>query len=291
LLVSVRLPSGQAFAPAARRFGRGLSASSSVVARRTVTASSSTALRMGLLDGLKKIVTGQDPVELLAQENEQTLAAYRTKVEKINGLEDAYEKLSDEQLRARTDEFRRRLASGETLDTLLVEAFAVVREAAWRVLSMRHFDVQLMGGMALHEGRLAEMATGEGKTLVAVLPTYLHALTGKGAFVVTTSDYLSRRDGETMGQVFRALGLSVGVVQAYQKEPQRRAAYACDVTYVSNQELGFDFLRDNLALSMENVVQRPYNFCVVDEADSILIDEARTPLIISRKGTSRPSPA
>jgi hypothetical protein len=156
---------------------------------------------MGLLDGLKKIVTGQDPVELLAQENEQTLAAYRTKVEKINGLEDAYEKLSDEQLRARTDEFRRRLASGETLDTLLVEAFAVVREAAWRVLSMRHFDVQLMGGMALHEGRLAEMATGEGKTLVAVLPTYLHALTGKGAFVVTTSDYLSRRDGETMGQV------------------------------------------------------------------------------------------
>jgi hypothetical protein len=201
LLVSVRLPSGQAFAPAARRFGRGLSTSSSVVAPRTVTASSSTALRMGLLDGLKKIVTGQDPVELLAQENEQTLATYRTKVEKINGLEDAYEKLSDEQLRARTDEFRRRLASGETLDTLLVEAFAVVREAAWRVLSMRHFDVQLMGGMALHEGRLAEMATGEGKTLVAVLPTYLHALTGKGAFVVTTSDYLSRRDGETMGQV------------------------------------------------------------------------------------------
>jgi SecA DEAD-like domain len=203
LLVSVRLPSGQAFAPATRRFGRGLSTSSSVVDRRTVStaSSSSTALRMGLLDGLKKIVTGQDPVELLAQENEQTLAAYRTKVEKINGLEDAYEKLSDEQLRARTDEFRRRLASGETLDTLLVEAFAVVREAAWRVLSMRHFDVQLMGGMALHEGRLAEMATGEGKTLVAVLPTYLHALTGKGAFVVTTSDYLSRRDGETMGQV------------------------------------------------------------------------------------------
>lgn len=153
------------------------------------------------------------------------------------------------------------------------------------MLGLRHYDVQLLGGMTLHDGRLAEMATGEGKTLVAVLPVYLNALSGDGAFVVTTNDYLAARDGETMGQVYRYLGLSVGIVQSYQKEPERRAAYDCDVTYVANQELGFDFLRDNLAMTTENtVVKRPYNFCVVDEADSILMDEARTPLIISRKG-------
>ena len=242
---------------------------------------------MGLLDGLKKIVGAQDPLEALSQENDKQLKAYAQNVEQINRLEDEYEKMSNDQLKSKTEEFRKRLRNGASLDSLLVEAFAVAREASWRVLEMRHFDVQLMGGMALHDGRLAEMATGEGKTLVAVLSVYLNALSGDGAFVVTTSDYLSRRDGETMGQVFRFLGLSVGVVQAYQKEAQRKLAYNCDVTYVSNQELGFDFLRDNLALSVENVVQqRPYNFCVVDEADSILIDEARTPLIISRKGAA-----
>jgi len=207
------------------------------------------------------------------------------RVEKINALEDPFEKLTNEELKAKTTEFRKRLAAGASLDSILVEAFAVVREASWRVLQLRHFDVQLVGGMALHDGRLAEMATGEGKTLVALLPVYLNALSGRSAFVVTTNDYLARRDGEAMGQVHRFLGLTVGVVQAGLKEGPRKKAYDCDVTYLANQELGFDFLRDNLAMSLENVVQtRPYNFCVVDEADSILIDEARTPLIISRKG-------
>ena len=186
---------------------------------------------------------------------------------------------------AKTEEFRARLKKGATLDDILVEVFAVAREASWRVLNLRHFDVQLIGGMALHDGRLAEMQTGEGKTLVAILPVYLNAISGDSAFVVTTNDYLARRDGETMGQVFRFLGLSVGIIQTYQKEEVRKECYDCDVTYLSNQELGFDFLRDNLAMATTNVVQtRPYNFCVVDEADSILIDEARTPLIISRKG-------
>ena len=201
--------------------------------------------------------------------------------------------------RLKTDELRARIqaacesnkvqrAPKSILDALLVEAFAVVREASWRVLRLRHFDVQLIGGMALHDTRLAEMATGEGKTLVALLPIYLNALSGDSAYVVTTNDYLALRDGETMGQVFRFLGMTVGIVQAYQKEPERREAYICDVTYVANQELGFDFLRDNLAMSLEGVVQcRAYNYCVVDEVDSILIDEARTPLIISRKGRAQ----
>jgi preprotein translocase subunit SecA len=242
-------------------------------------------LRMGLFDGLKKMVGVVDQGEALVQDNDKTLKVYMQNVEKINAIEDEYEKFSNEQLKAKTEEFRKRLKAGNSLESILVEAFAVAREASWRVLELRHFDVQLIGGMALNDGKLAEMVTGEGKTLVAVLPVYLNALSGDSAFVVTTSDYLARRDGETMGQVFRFLGLSVGVVQSYQKEGQRKDAYNCDVTYVSNQELGFDFLRDNLALSAENVVQqRPYNFCVVDEADSILIDEARTPLIISRKG-------
>ena len=190
------------------------------------------------------------------------------RVAKINALEEPYELLSNEELRAKTDEFRKRLSSGANLDSLLVEgkktieekisnmsgsfkilvhtAFAVVREASWRVLQLRHFDVQLLGGMALHEGRLAEMATGEGKTLAALLPVYLNALTGRSVFVVTTNDYLARRDGETMGQVYRFLGMTVGVVQTYLKEAQRKQAYDCDITYLSNQELGFDFLRDNL---------------------------------------------
>lgn len=245
---------------------------------------------MGLLDGLMKqaasVSSGSDPVKALTADNEKTLTKLREQVAEINALEDPYENLSNDELRAKTGEFRKRLAKGETLDSLLVEAFAVAREAAWRVLMLRPFDVQLLGGMAIHEGRLAEMATGEGKTLACVLPVYLNALSGNSAFVVTTNDYLARRDGETMGQVYRFLGMTVGVVQSYQKEAERKEAYASDVTYVSNQELGFDFLRDNLAMSTENIVQqRPFNFCVVDEADSILIDEARTPLIISRKGS------
>jgi len=243
-------------------------------------------LKMGFLDNFKKIVIGQDTKEILLVDNDKQLKNYFQNVEKINALEEKYEKLSNEDLRLKTEEFRSKLFNdGVTLDSLLIDAYAVVREASWRVLQLRHFDVQLVGGMALHNGRLAEMATGEGKTLVAVLPIYLNALKKEGAFVVTTNDYLARRDGETMGQIFRFLGLSVGIIQTYQKEDQRRQAYSCDVTYVANQELGFDFLRDNLAMTLDNVVQvRPFNYCVVDEADSILIDEARTPLIISRKG-------
>ena len=243
-------------------------------------------LRMGLLDGLMKSASA-DPIKALTNENEGLLKQYMSVVEKVNALEDSIEKLDNGQLRAKTEEFRKRLDSGASLDSLLVEAFAVAREAAWRVLDLRPYDVQLVGGMALHDGRLAEMATGEGKTLACVMPVYLNALAGKGAYVVTTNDYLARRDGESMGQVFRLLGLSVGVVQSHHKEAARQEAYASDVTYVSNQELGFDYLRDNLAMSQEGVVQRrPFNFCVVDEADSILVDEARTPLIISRKGAA-----
>jgi len=241
----------------------------------------------GLLDGLKNLGKKSEDVktEELSSSNEKQIKTYMGLVEKINALEEAMEKLSNEQLKAKTEEFRFKLKAGASMDSILVEAFAVAREATWRVLELRHYDVQLIGGMALHDNRLAEMATGEGKTLVAILPVYLNALSGESAFVVTTSDYLARRDGETMGQVYRFLGMSVGVVQSYQQEAARRAAYNCDVTYVANQELGFDFLRDNLAMDVQNVVQqRPFNFCVVDEADSILIDEARTPLIISRKG-------
>lgn len=242
-------------------------------------------LQMGLLDGLKKVTSGNDPIKALAIENESDLKRYSTMIASINALEDSYEKLSNEQLREKTNEFKSRLQSGQSLDSLIIEAFAVAREASWRVLQLRPFDVQLMGGLALHEGRLAEMATGEGKTLACVMPTYLNALTGKSTFVITTNDYLARRDGETMGQVFRFLGQTVGVIQTYQRAPERKAAYNCDITYISNQELGFDYLRDNLAMNPSDVVQtREFNFCVVDEADSILVDEARTPLIISRKG-------
>lgn len=249
------------------------------------SSSSTSSTRLSLFEGLKSLVSTKDITAQLAEENDVLLKEYTKRVEKINALEEDIEKLSNDDLIAKTQQFRDRLASGEPLDSLLIEAFAVVREASWRILELRHYDVQLIGGMALHDNRLAEMATGEGKTLVALLPTYLNALTGQSAFVVTTNDYLARRDGENMGQVFRFLGMSVGVVQAFQKEDQRKVAYDCDVTYVANQELGFDFLRDNLAMSAENVVQqRPYSFCLVDEVDSILVDEARTPLIISRKG-------
>jgi len=202
-------------------------------------------------------------------------------VEKINRLEGEMRSLRDEELRAKTDEFRERLAKGETLDQLLPEAFAVVREAASRVLGMRPFDVQLMGGIVLHQGKIAEMKTGEGKTLVATMPAYLNALTGEGVHVVTVNEYLAQRDSEQMGQVYRFLGLSVGLNLHDMSPEEKQAAYAADITYGTNNEFGFDYLRDNMVLYKEQIVQRPLAFAIVDEVDSILIDEARTPLIIS----------
>src|SRR5215467_5258037 len=230
------------------------------------------------------------------------------RVEAIDALEPEIEKLSDDQLRAKTDEFRRRVqerlgqiadepdadpdrlkqiadertnAVNEVLDEILVEAFAVVREAGRRVLNMRHFDVQLIGGMVLHQGKIAEMKTGEGKTLVATLPVYLNALSGRGVHVITVNDYLAKRDSEWMGQLYRFLGLTVGVIVHDLDDDERREAYAADVTYGTNNEFGFDYLRDNMKFDLRDCVQRGHNFGIVDEVDSILIDEARTPLIIS----------
>ena len=202
-------------------------------------------------------------------------------VEKIESLQPDMQKLSDEELREKTREFKKRLGEGETLDDLLPEAFAVVREAGKRVLGMEHFRVQLIGGIILHQGRIAEMKTGEGKTLVATLPAYLNALEGKGVHIVTVNDYLAKRDAEQMGQIHRFLGLTVGVVLNEMKQEERRAAYNCDITYVTNNELGFDYLRDNMVIYKEQLVQRDLHYCIIDEVDSILIDEARTPLIIS----------
>ncbi|MCW2693314.1 MAG: secA [Mycobacterium sp.] len=199
----------------------------------------------------------------------------------VNSVEDEFTAMTDAELRAQTDEFRQRLANGETLDDVEIEAYAVVREAAKRTLGMRHFDVQIMGGGALHRGNIAEMKTGEGKTLVGTLPAYLNALAGKGVHVVTVNDYLARRDAGLVGQVHTFLGLTVGVIDPAMTPEQRRAAYACDITYGTNNEFGFDYLRDNMAASAEDLVQRGHNFALVDEVDSILVDEARTPLIIS----------
>ena len=202
----------------------------------------------------------------------------------IEKLEPEYEAMSDAELRAKTDEFKARLAEGETLDDILPEAFATAREAAWRVLGMKPFRVQLIGGIVLHQGRIAEMKTGEGKTLVAVLPAYLNALNGEGVHIVTVNDYLARRDSEWMGKVHRFLGLSVGLIVHGLDSDERRAAYNCDITYGTNNEMGFDYLRDNMAIYKETMVQRGHPFAIVDEVDSILIDEARTPLIISGQG-------
>ena len=204
--------------------------------------------------------------------------------DKIETLEPEFQKLSDTELRAKTDEFKNRLAGGESLDDLLPEAFAAVREASWRVLGMKPFRVQLIGGIVLHQGRIAEMKTGEGKTLVAVLPAYLNALTGEGVHIVTVNDYLARRDSEWMGKVHRFMGLSVGLIVHGLDNKQRREAYSSDITYGTNNEMGFDYLRDNMALYKEDMVQRGHSFAIVDEVDSILIDEARTPLIISGQG-------
>ncbi len=220
--------------------------------------------------------------------NTKELKRLQEQVEIINGWEPEIQRLSDPELQARTGEFKARLEQGATLEDILPEAFAVVREAARRTVQMRHFDVQLMGGIVLHEGRIAEMKTGEGKTLVATLPVYLNALTGKGVHIVTVNDYLARRDAEWMGAIYRFLGLSVGVIVHGLDFDERREAYNADVIYGTNNEFGFDYLRDNMVLYADQMVQRPLHYAIVDEVDSILIDEARTPLIIS--GPSEEAP-
>jgi preprotein translocase subunit SecA len=221
---------------------------------------------------------------LFGDDNENEIRRMQEYVERINALEPALKKLSDASLAAKTVEFRQRLEDGETLELLLPEAFAVVREASVRTTGMRHFDVQLLGGVTLHEGKIAEMKTGEGKTLVATLPVYLNALEGKGVHLVTVNDYLAKRDSEWMGQIYRFLGLSVGLIAHGLDFADRRAAYAADITYGTNNEFGFDYLRDNMVIYAEQMVQRPLHYSIVDEVDSILIDEARTPLIISGPG-------
>ena len=217
--------------------------------------------------------------------SEKELKKINPVVDKIESYDSAMQALTDEELRAKTEEFKGRLAAGETLDDLLPEAFAAVREAAWRGRQMKPFRVQLIGGIVLHQGRIAEMKTGEGKTLVAVMPAYLNALEGKGVHIVTVNDYLASRDADWMGEIFRFMGLSVGVILNGLTSAERQAAYACDITYATNNELGFDYLRDNMVVRIENIVQRGLHYAIIDEVDSILIDEARTPLIISGSGT------
>ncbi len=229
-----------------------------------------------MLDSILKKIFG-DP-------NEKELKQIKVIVDKINSLEKSMESLSSANLAAKTSEFKVRLQKGETLDDLLPEAFAVVREASRRVTGMRHFDVQMIGGVVLHRGKISEMRTGEGKTLVATLPVYLNALTGKGVHVVTVNDYLAKRDSEDMGRIYKFLGLSVGLIVHDMNPHERRAAYMADVTYGTNNEFGFDYLRDNMVVNVDQMVQRELNYCIVDEVDSILIDEARTPLIISGPG-------
>lgn len=219
--------------------------------------------------------------KIFGSRNERLIKQYRRKVAQINALEPKFEALSDAELQAKTEEFRQRFAKGETLDALLPEAFAVCREASKRVMKMRHFDVQLIGGMVLHDGKIAEMRTGEGKTLTATLAVYLNAISGQGVHVVTVNDYLAQRDAEWMGRLYNWLGLSVGVNLTTMDHDQKQAAYASDITYGTNNEFGFDYLRDNMVYDAGQRVQRPLNYAIVDEVDSILIDEARTPLIIS----------
>ena len=222
--------------------------------------------------------------KIFGTHSQREIKKIRPIVDKILALEGEYQALSEEALKHKTVEFKQRLAQGETLDDILVEAFAAIREAAWRVLGMKPYPVQLLGGVVLHQGRIAEMKTGEGKTLVAILPCYLNALTGKGVHVVTVNDYLAKRDSEWMGKVHRYMGLSVGLIIPGMTPDERRVSYAADITYCTNNELGFDYLRDNMAIYKQELVQRGHNFAIVDEVDSILIDEARTPLIISGKG-------
>ena len=219
--------------------------------------------------------------------SEKEIKKIKPIVAKIEALGPQYENLSDEELRGKTQEFKERVANGETLDQILPEAYAVVREASSRahVLNMKHFPVQLMGGIIMHQGRIAEMKTGEGKTLVATLPAYLNALEGKGVHVVTVNDYLAQRDADQMGQVYRFLGLTVGCILNGMDNNERREAYNCDITYGTNNEFGFDYLRDNMVTRKEQMVQRDLHFAIIDEVDSVLIDEARTPLIISGSGS------
>ena len=219
--------------------------------------------------------------KVFGSKNDRELKRIQPIVEKINALEPEFQKLTDDQLKGKTVEFRERLAKGETLDEILPEAFAAVREASVRTLHMRHYDVQLIGGIVLHEGSIAEMKTGEGKTLAATLPLYLNALTERGVHLVTVNDYLAKRDAEWMGTIYHFLGMSVGVIVHGMSDSERKQAYACDITYGTNNEFGFDYLRDNMKFDMEDLVQRDYYFSIVDEVDSILIDESRTPLIIS----------
>src|SRR5256885_4209329 len=219
--------------------------------------------------------------KVIGTANEREIKRVRPRVAEINAFEPQIQPLTDEQLRGKTAEFRARVANGETIDELLPEAFAVVREAGHRVLNMRHFDVQLIGGMVLHSGKIAEMKTGEGKTLVATLPVYLNALSGRGVHVVTVNDYLAKRDSEWMGKLYSFLGLSVGVIVHDLDDNQRRQAYSADITYGTKHEFGFDYLRDNMKFDLKDCVQRGHHFAIVDEVDSILIDEARTPLIIA----------
>lgn len=219
--------------------------------------------------------------KIFGSRNDRLLKQYRKIVSKINQLEPAMQALSDEELKNKTTEFKNRLSKGESLDSLLPEAFAVCREASVRTLGLRHFDVQLIGGMVLHQGKIAEMRTGEGKTLVATLAVYLNALAGKGVHVVTVNDYLAQRDAEALRPLYGFLGLEVGVIVSNQEPFLRQTAYNADITYGTNNEFGFDYLRDNMVNDQFNKVQRELNFAVVDEVDSILIDEARTPLIIS----------
>ena len=219
--------------------------------------------------------------KIFGSRNDRMIKQYSEIVRAINEMEPAIGALSDADLRAKTDEFKQRVQQGETLDAILPDAFAVVRETGKRILQMRHFDVQLIGGMVLHEGKIAEMRTGEGKTLMATLPAYLNALSGHGVHVVTVNDYLAKRDAEWMGKIYRALGMEVGVIYAHMPHDEKQAAYAADITYGTNNEYGFDYLRDNMVTHANERVQRVLNFAIVDEVDSILIDEARTPLIIS----------
>ena len=219
--------------------------------------------------------------KVFGSQNERELKRLQPIVEQINALESELQGLSDEQLRAQTAAFKQRLEQGETLDDILPEAFATVREASVRTLNMRHFDVQLIGGIVLHQGKIAEMKTGEGKTLAATLPAYLNALSGKGVHIITVNDYLARRDTDWMGNIYNFLGLSVGTILHGLDDQERQAAYGSDITYGTNNEFGFDYLRDNMKFDYGSLVQKYLNFAIVDEVDSILIDEARTPLIIS----------
>ncbi|MBQ6691904.1 MAG: preprotein translocase subunit SecA, partial [Clostridia bacterium] len=222
--------------------------------------------------------------KLLGNTSEQRVKKLMPTVQRINALEPKMQALSDRELRAMTAQFKERLLNGETEDDLLPEAFAVVREAAVRTIGQRHYDVQLLGGIVLHQGRIAEMKTGEGKTIMETLPAYLNALSGKGVHIVTVNDYLAKRDAQWMGKIFRFLGMSVGCIVHELTNDERRTAYAADITYGTNNEFGFDYLRDNMVVYKEQMVQRELNYAIVDEVDSILIDEARTPLIISGHG-------